>query len=208
MLTIIDMHMGNLNSVCHALRHLGVAFRLAQKVRDVEDARALLLPGVGAFGQGMATLRAEGLVEPIRYAVLHRAVPLLGICVGMQILARSGEEFGLHQGLDLIPGQVVPLPARQGLVPHMGWERVCPCAANQDLFPSGAENTFYFAHSYHFQCDDPATQAAVVAWGNQRITAAVRSGPILGVQFHPEKSQDAGLDFLNTIVHRMLDAQR
>lgn len=204
MLTIIDMRMGNLTSVCNAIEHLKFPWQITRSAQQVAQATALILPGVGTFGQGMNALHEGGLVSALREAVLQRSVPLLGICVGMQLLAQSGEEFGLHEGLGFIDGHVAPLPAEHGLVPHMGWQNVRPRSGQEDIFLMQENNNFYFAHSYHFQCHNPEDQVAVTAWGTQSITAVIRRKNILGVQFHPEKSQDAGLSFLHAALQHML----
>jgi glutamine amidotransferase len=148
----------------------------------------------------MGILHAKGLVAPIRKAVLERNVPLLGICLGMQLLAESGEEFGFHSGLGLVPGRTVALkPCAPGnRVPNMGWCPVQISTPGQGLFKMiGAEESFYFAHSFHLVCREPADVAAVMSWGDGEVVAAVCRGNIRGMQFHPEKSQDAGLNVLH-----------
>jgi glutamine amidotransferase len=199
-LAMINTDMGNLGSVARAFAHVGAAVTVTDTADDLERAGALILPGVGAFGDGMATLHAKGLVVAIRKAVLDRGVPLLGICLGMQLLADAGEEFGRHTGLGLVPGCVVELkPAvPEGRVPNMGWCPVHISVPGQGLFRTlGAEESFYFAHSFHLVCAEPADVAAVMPWGDGKVVAAVRRGNVHGVQFHPEKSQDAGLDVLH-----------
>lgn len=198
MLTIIDMDAGNLGSVVRAFEHVGASVAVTADPQAVETATALVLPGVGSFGDAMRSLTARGLAEPIRRAVLERRRPLLGICVGMQVLATRGEEFGVHQGLGLVPGQVQPLTSYPGCrIPNMGWCDVsATCHGN--IIPAALQGeAYYFAHSYHFVCDDPAHVVATTGWGGQPIVAAVQHGSVAGVQFHPEKSQDAGLELLH-----------
>jgi glutamine amidotransferase len=199
MVTLIDLEAGNLGSVSRALEHVGARVTVTSNPEDVARAQALILPGVGSFGDAMAVLRAKGLVEPIRQAVLSRGVALLGICVGMQVLATRGEEFGCHPGLGLIPGRVVRLPEFPGCrIPNMGWCPVRPMGAARGVLEGlKAEEAFYFAHSYHFVCDDPADMTANTPWGDGQVAAAVARGAVQGVQFHPEKSQDAGLAALH-----------
>ena len=210
MLAMIDTAMGNLASVARACAHVGAELTVTDSPDDLERAKGLILPGVGSFGEGMARLREKGLVEKIRTAVLDRGVPVLGICLGMQLLAETGEEFGHHTGLGLVPSRVVPLKpvGPEGRVPNMGWCPVRIVTTRQGIFRVlGAEESFYFAHSFHLVCKEERDVAAVMPWGDNEVVAAVRRGNVHGVQFHPEKSQDAGLDvlhgFWNTVKERM-----
>lgn len=156
---------------------------MARAPQDLADAAGVVLPGVGAFGDGMAALRRQGLVEALRrHAATGR--PLLGICLGMQLLADSSEEHGLHAGLGIVPGRVRRLaPDDPSLrVPNIGW-----CDVDSA--------SYYFAHGFHMVPDDPADAAQVFDYGGP-VVAAVRRGSVAGVQYHPEKSQDAGLEAL------------
>lgn len=202
--TIIDYGSGNLLSVARALEHVGAAARLSHDPAEIESAELLLLPGVGAFEDGMQGLRERGLIEPIRrYAASDR--PLLGICLGMQMLASVGEEFGEHEGLGLIPGRVVPVPAvdingTTQKIPHIGWADLSPAAPGcwaDTMFAGTREGTsVYLVHSYQFVPADPAHRLADCFYGGHRIAAAVRMGRTIGCQFHPEKSGEAGLALL------------
>ncbi len=198
MLTIIDMDAGNLGSVVRAFEHVGARVTVTADPQTVDVAMALVLPGVGSFGDAMRSLATRGLMGPIRRAVLERRRPLLGICVGMQVLATRGEEFGVHEGLGLVPGQVQPLVPYPGChIPNMGW---CDVSGTRHggIVPAAPQGeAYYFAHSYHFVCDDPAHVVATTDWGGQPVVAAVQHGSVTGVQFHPEKSQDAGLELLH-----------
>jgi glutamine amidotransferase len=193
-ITVLDMGLSNLGSVVHALRRIGVAARVSRDPGEVAASGALVLPGVGSFGDGMAALRDAGLVAPV---AAHAAAgrPLLGICLGMQLLAREGTEHGVHAGLGLVPGRVVPLtpadPAQR--VPNIGWCDVEPAVPGAGPVPEPV--CAYFVHGYHLVPDDPADVAARVDLGPP-VAAAVARGPVWGVQFHPEKSQDAGLAVL------------
>ena len=196
-MTVVDVGLGNVGSVVAALRRVGAEPIPSRLPDDVEAAGALVLPGVGAFGQGMARLHEAGLVEPIRRHVLERGRPLLGICLGMQLLAGRGEEHGHHEGLGIVPGAVVRLPERPGLrVPSIGW-----CDADSRAPALVPARPFYFVHSFHMVADDPADVVATFDHGGP-VTAAVARGSALGVQFHPEKSHDAGLDLLAAWVAR------
>lgn len=190
---IVDIGLSNIGSVRQALSRVGAQSMTARSAGDLEGAGAVILPGVGAFGDGMAALRDQGLVEPLRrHAAEGR--PLLGICLGMQLLASSSEEHGRHEGLGIVPGRVVRLsPSDPALpVPNIGW---CDVA---DVSDDG-EEAYYFAHGYHLVPDDPADVAGVFDYGGP-VTAIVRRGATTGVQFHPEKSQDAGLEMLERFV--------
>jgi glutamine amidotransferase len=200
---MIDMGMGNLQSVLQAFGRIGARVTVTTRPEDLERAGAVILPGVGAFGDGMASLNSNGLLGPLRRHAGELRRPLLGICIGMQLLAEEGEEHGRHAGLSLIRGRVVRLRPTDGKcrVPNMGWCDVEVNNPNSPLFarvPDG--DAFYFAHSYHVQCADPADVAGTIQYGGCRLTAAVQRGNIWGVQFHPEKSQDAGLNVLAAFI--------
>jgi glutamine amidotransferase len=196
-IAMLDLGLGNLQSVRNAFRHVGVEAVETADPATVAAARALILPGVGAFGNGMASLREKGLVGPV---LEHAAQgkPLLGICLGLQLLAELGEEHGLHEGLGLIPGRVVRIRPRDPdcRIPNIGWSPVHILDRGgvfRDI-PDGAD--FYFVHAYHLECPDPALVSAAIDYGGQAVTAGVRKGNIHGVQFHPEKSQDNGLTLI------------
>ena len=192
---LIDYGAGNLRSVANALRAAGAAEVAVTSDPDVvRRADRIVLPGVGAFGQCIGALRAlPGMVDALGEAVLGRGQPFLGICVGMQLLADVGREHGDHAGLGWIAGEVVHLaPADPALkVPHMGWNQVAPAPAAPLLVPGEA----YFVHSYRFGATDPATVLATTTHG-ETLAAAIGRDTIVGVQFHPEKSQGYGLAFL------------
>ena len=202
--TIVDYGCGNLLSVARALERCAGEVTLSQDAAGIESAERLVLPGVGAFADGMRGLRERGLIGPIcRYAASGR--PLLGICLGMQMLASASTEFGEHEGLGLIGGRVVPVPAvdQDGMaqkIPHIGWVDLVPSRTGRwqgTAFDAMQEGTsFYLVHSFHFVPDDTAHRLADCFYGGHRIAAAVQSGNILGCQFHPEKSGEAGLRLL------------
>ncbi|MEO8310835.1 MAG: imidazole glycerol phosphate synthase subunit HisH [Caldimonas sp.] len=207
--TVVDYGVGNLFSVQRALESCGVSDVLVSaRAEDIARADRLILPGVGAFRDGMRGLRDRNLVEPIvDYARSGR--PLLGICLGMQMLARESEEFGRHEGLDLIPGQVRAIPrldadGKRLKVPFIGWTPITlaspSAAAGSCLAGLGAGDAVYLVHSFHFVPDDPAHMLATYRFGAGDVTAAVRRDNITGFQFHPEKSGKVGLDILRTFV--------
>jgi glutamine amidotransferase len=191
---LIDYGAGNLRSVANALRAAGGEGVVVTANPDVvRTADRIVLPGVGAFRACIEALRAvPDLVEAMTERVHVRAVPFLGICVGMQLLATRGIEFGITQGLDWIGGEVRRIePADATIkVPHMGWNDVAPHGAGL-IVPGEA----YFLHSYHFVPDAAADIAAITDHGGG-LVAAVARDTVLGVQFHPEKSQDYGLALL------------
>lgn len=198
MITVIDSGISNIGSVLSACGRIGVPVKVTKDPALVCSAQALVLPGVGAFADGMGNLRRYGLLQPIRDAAAA-GVPVLGICLGMQLLADSSEEFGEHEGLRLIPGRVVRLqPSSPGeRVPNIGWCDVA-VAPKSRLF-NGIEDgsAFYFVHSYYLRCAYTKDCAGTIAFGGSTVCVAVERGNIFGAQFHPEKSQDVGLQLLH-----------
>ncbi len=193
MIAVIDYGRGNLGSVENALERLGMRAVVTQDPRVVEDARALVLPGDGAFHDAMSNLQSLGLLEPLK-AALDEGRPFLGICLGYQLLFTESEEFGQGKGLDVIPGTVRRFPG--GLkVPHMGWNAVEHRGDLRifDGIPSGAH--FYFVHSYYPSATDPSLPAATCTYG-VTFPAAVGRGTLFATQFHPEKSKRWGLKLL------------
>jgi len=201
-LGVIDTAAANIQSVVNALMRIGTTPEVIADAEGVMRADALVLPGVGAFAPAIASLRERGIADAIRRRVLEDRRPLLGICLGMQLLATRNDENGTHKGLGLVPGRVIPLDPVGGAdrVPNFGWHDTAPTKAGT-LFSSPDEiRSFYFAHSYHFVCDDSDAVASTISFGSGQVTAAIENGNIFGVQFHPEKSQDAGLDVLNSFL--------
>ena len=192
-IAIIDYGVGNTHSVLHAIRELGYRrLRVSKRPEEILDADALILPGVGAFDACMENLLRHRLDETLHEAVVMRRKPILGICVGMQLMAEDSEENGLHRGLGWIPGHVVKLDLTAPLtVPHVGWNELAVLKDTSLFARTDANPHFYFDHSYHFRCDD-AYIAAACDYG-VRVTAAVVKDNVHGVQFHPEKSQANGL---------------
>jgi len=197
MTAIIDSGVCNIASIMRALERVGAQFIVTTDAVQVAEASAVLLPGVGTFADGMAALHRNGLVEPLK-AHAAKGRPLLGICLGMQLLADISEEFGEHQGLGLIPGRVRRLPNAPGhRVPNIGWCDM-QVGSSARLF-AGVESgaSFYFVHSYVMECSDEADSIGTIKWDGSKVTVACQRGNIFGVQFHPEKSQDNGLAFLD-----------
>ncbi|MBY0620948.1 imidazole glycerol phosphate synthase subunit HisH [Sphingomonas ursincola] len=191
---LIDYGAGNLHSVHNALKAAGAGnVAVTDDPATVRAADRIVLPGVGAFAACMNGLSAiPGMIDALEDRVQGDKVPFLGICVGMQLLAERGLEHGTHAGLGWIGGEVRAMEATPSIkVPHMGWNDVRP----SDRVPLIVPGEAYFLHSYHFAAADAADVAAVTDHGGP-VTAAVARGNILGVQFHPEKSQAYGLDLL------------
>lgn len=200
MFVIIDYDMGNLKSMSNALNALGVPHEISGDARAVASADAIILPGVGAFGDGMRALERRGLVTVLHDRVLRESVPFLGVCLGMQFLASRSYEHGEHAGLGWIPGNVVRIePLDRSLkVPHMGWNDLETVRADSPLMQGVTDRTaVYFLHSYHFVPEERAASTVVAATNHGGpLVAAVQQEHIFGVQFHPEKSQGAGLAIL------------
>lgn len=193
MMTIIDYGMGNLRSVEKAFEYLGFPAQITESPEAVLRADHVVLPGVGAFSDAMTRLRQTGLGEAA-VAAVKRGTPLLGICLGMQLLFEGSQEGGYHQGLGLLPGSITRIPDRGLKVPHMGWNTL-QIARDSLLFDVKTEPYAYFVHSYHMAEISPEWTSASAEYG-VAFTAAVEKENLLGTQFHPEKSGDAGLAML------------
>lgn len=203
--TVIDYGLSNLFSVQRAFTHLGAEVEVVNQPEQVLGASALVLPGVGAFRDGMAGLDKLGLTGPIRDKAAA-GTPLLGICLGMQMLFEESEEFGLHRGLGLIPGRVVRIPATDTdnapqRVPHIGWDPLLAAQGRKDFGGSALAGLrpgeeCYFIHSYEAKPTLETDRLADTLYGGRRVCAAAACGSVLGVQFHPEKSGPVGLEIL------------
>lgn len=208
-IVIINYGLSNLLSVDNAFRFLGIDATISQKQDDVLTADALILPGVGAFEDGMNELSNLGLVDILRDKMV-RGTPLLGICLGMQMLFDESEEFGLHKGLGLIPGKVVKIPSEDtnGIkqkIPHISWDPLYPANGRPDFgdgvfrnIKSGDE--CYFIHSYEAKPSSDEYCIVETEYGGRRICAVAQNGNVIGTQFHPEKSGEVGLEILRGFV--------
>lgn len=197
MIALIDYGIGNLRSVEKALAAVGARVSVTDDPEMISSARKVVLPGVGAFGDGMRGLRSRGLIEPLR-EIVAQEVPLLGICLGMQLLFERSEEHGEHQGLGLLPGRVRRFPQGHLKIPHTGWNRVTPCLRSPLLSGMGPDAFAYFNHSYYCEAE-PMNTTAETEYG-LRFASVVGRGRVYGVQFHPEKSQHVGLTILGQFV--------
>jgi len=192
---IIDYGMGNLRSVRNAVAHLeGGDAELVASAEEARRADRLILPGVGAFGAAMRRLEERDLVTAIPELV-REGRPLLGICLGMQLLADTSSEHGEHAGLGLISGQVELLPVAPLRIPHVGWNSLEVRDSTPLLDGLDPDPSFYFVHSFEFTPSDPAHVTATTEYGRP-VVAVVENGAVMGTQFHPEKSQAAGLRVL------------
>lgn len=198
MIGIVDYGMGNLTSVRNALVAVGADARVIAEAGGLADAGAIVLPGVGAFGKGMQGLRERGFVEALDREVRQKKKPMLGLCLGLQLLAARGTELGEHVGLGWVPGVARRLHVPAGLrVPHVGWNEVQGRGALFAGVPDRA--SFYFVHSYHLAPDDPGCIAGTTEYGGDFVSA-IEADNVFAVQFHPEKSHTFGLALLKNFV--------
>ena len=198
MIAIVDYGMGNLRSVQKALERLGAKAVVTDDPGVLDAAQGIILPGVGAFGDAMNRLNARQLVAPVQRQV-EEEKPLLGICLGMQLLFDESEEMGHHQGLGLLPGRVVRFPEGELKVPHVGWNQLHDVrgAPLEGIMP---EAYAYFVHSYYVEAEEPSDVMATTEYGAD-FASVVGRDLIWGAQFHPEKSQEVGLRLLENFSH-------
>ena len=179
------------------LKRVGVEFRLVSTPEGLDGMTKVLLPGVGAFDNAMERLAASGLIPPLRKLVLEGRVPLLGICLGMQLLGKGSAE-GVADGLGFIDARCERLRVAEGSrlrVPHMGWNLISPARQSPLLAGLDGQSRFYFAHSYHLACESPADVLATTGYGEEFVSM-VQCGNIMGAQFHPEKGHRFGMTLL------------
>lgn len=199
---IVNYGMGNLGSVTRALEECRADVLVSENPDDLESATRIVLPGVGAFKDGMSRLKLAGWIEPLNRAVIENKIPVLGICLGMQLFADIGHEGGDTPGLAWIPGEVVRLePDTPGTrIPHSGWNEVH--AKQESPVFSGIESghDFYFSHSFHFIPKDPSYILATTPYCGDFVSVVCKNN-ILGAQFHPEKSSRMGLKLLRSFLN-------
>lgn len=197
MIVVVDYGMGNVGSVLNILRKCGGEAKISTGPEDLLKASRIILPGVGAFDDGINNLKRSGYLPLLNQCVLEHKVPILGICLGMQLFSRTSEE-GKESGLGWLDAQTVRFSFDdlevKLKIPHMGWNTVHICQKSTLFKNPEDERRFYFVHSYHMQCNDPADMLTTTTHGVE-FTSAVCRGNILGTQFHPEKSHRFGLEF-------------
>ena len=197
---IVDYGMGNLDSVARAIEECGGSPVVTSSEDDIARAPAVILPGVGAFAKGMERVRERNLDEILDTHVRRRGVPLLGLCLGMHLLATRGDEGGETEGLGWIDGEVSRLPSQNGLrIPHVGWNEVHHDGSSPLLLGIESGRDFYFVHSYRFASTEPSHITATTPYGSS-FTSVVEAENVYGVQFHPEKSQRAGFQLLRNFI--------
>ncbi len=205
-IAVVDYDMGNLHSACKGLENAGAITKVTDSPADIEQADAVVLPGVGAFDPAVQHLRSRGLEEPIKQAIAS-GKPFLGICLGLQILFEGSEE-GTEPGLGIVAGMVRRFRWEPGItIPHMGWNQLELTQPNCPLWQHLPSNPHvYFVHSYYVDPVDPSVRAATVTHGSQTVTAAIARDNLMAVQFHPEKSSTAGLQILSNFVTQVKTA--
>lgn len=193
MIAVVDYGMGNLHSVSKAVERLGYEVILTSSRDDLLTADGIILPGVGAYGDAMLALQASGLISTL-HEIVESGRPMLGICLGMQLLFKGSDEHGYHEGLGMLPGRAVRFEGGPYKVPHMGWNELCwqQAAYAHPLAEGIEEGHVYFVHSYRIVAEERADVLATCSYGDTEVTAIVGRGSLYGMQFHPEKSGALG----------------
>ncbi|MEA5616580.1 imidazole glycerol phosphate synthase subunit HisH [Cronbergia sp. UHCC 0137] len=203
-ITIIDYGMGNLRSVYNAFASFECSVNVTQNPEDLYQASHIVLPGVGAFGDGIKNLEIGGWIKVLEKEVREKGKPFLGICLGMQLLATTGTEYGLHKGLNWIPGTVNRLEINNDnndsvRIPHIGWNDVNFVKKDCLYKNLGESQVFYFVHSYVFNVEEEGLITGLTTYGSDFV-ASLKKANIYATQFHPEKSQNAGIELLKNFV--------
>jgi len=201
-IVIIDYKMGNLTSVANAIKYIGEKPVISNKIEDIENAEYIILPGVGAFGDGIKNIKELGLIETLKKEIVIKRKPFLGICLGMQLLAKEGYEGNLTKGLGYIKGKVIKfnLKDKDLRIPHIGWNEVNFKKESSLLFNLKKSENFYFVHSYHLITEEDII-LGMCNYGGE-FAAGIQKGNIFATQFHPEKSQKPGLQILKNFIKK------
>ena len=199
---IIDYGMSNLGSIRRALEECGADVIVSDNPDDLKLAERIILPGVGSFGDGMKNLREQGWIDKIKKEIFNNNIPLLGICLGMQLLADKGYEGGEYEGLGLIPGEVKKLQpdSTEERIPHIGWNEIRKVTSNKLLEDITDGSDFYFVHSYYFEVKNTENIIAYTPYCGQ-FPSVINAGNIYGTQFHPEKSIPTGFKLLKNFLN-------
>lgn len=201
-IVVVDYDMGNVGSIVNMMKKIGQAVEVSSAPEVIRNADRLILPGVGAFDAGMANIRARGLIDVLNEKVLVGKTPVLGICLGMQLLGENSHE-GDAKGLGWIPVESVKFSSEVQRVPHMGWSNVVTPSLHWLFAGEPDDMRFYFVHSYHVVCKHDEDRIATASYGIE-FTAAIARDHIMGVQFHPEKSHRFGMQLLRNFATREL----
>lgn len=199
-ISIINLGVGNINSVAVAFRSLGADVKIVNNSAELEKCDGIVLPGVGNFTHTMEFLNSNNFVKKLNKLVIEEKIPFLGICLGMQLLAEEGEEGGLTKGLGWIKGKVIKLDLKEEFrIPHIGWDDVKFMGENSLFDGINSNSSFYFVHSYHFDCSDKESITSICNYGGDFVSS-VQKDNIFGVQFHPEKSQGNGIKVIENFL--------
>ena len=211
-LTIIDTKAGNFSSIINGFKKIGCEIDLTQDKDSIKKAQALVIPGVSSFYRGMKGLNDANLINLVKSQIINIKVPTIGICLGMQLLAKTSTEGSKGSnkidGLGILDANIIRLLPKTSdyRVPNIGWYDVYPEKESISFPKKRAIENFYHVHSYHMICNDPKDVAGTINYGDEKIVVSIEKDNIFGCQFHPEKSQDAGLDLLNRFVKKIKSA--
>ena len=201
MITIIDYGAGNLGSIKNMIRKIGFEAKISSNVEDILEANKLILPGVGSFDYGMKQLNKSGLIDALNMKVLNEKIPILGICLGVQLFTKQSEEGDL-KGLSWFNAETVKFNFNDSYklkIPHMGWNEIIKNKDSRLLEDISIESRFYFVHTYHLKCNDQNDSLLETNYG-YNFVSAIEKNNIVGVQFHPEKSHKFGMKILNNFI--------
>ena len=200
MIAIIDYGLGNLRSVSAAIDYLGYSWRVTRDRSEIRNSNKLILPGVGSYGDGIKRIREYGLDDVLTELVINHKVPILGICLGFQLMGNSSTEFGSHTGLSWLDADTVALRSSAGYrIPHVGWNGHKQIGRSRLFVDIPEDALFYYVHSYHMVCANQEDVAAICKY-SENFTSAIERENIFGTQFHPEKSQRWGLHLLKNFL--------
>ena len=201
MISLLDIGISNLGSLSNALKKIGAEFDISCDPQNINNAQGIIIPGVGSFSDGIKSLERLDLINVIKKKSA-KGTPILGICLGMQLLANTSQEFGKHNGLGLVPGDVVKLNSSNlSKVPNIGWHDIYLDKTNLLFNGINSDDSFYFVHSYVIKFNYEVDCIGKILHGKEFVIGFFQHKNIFGAQFHPEKSQDSGLKFLSNFAH-------